>query len=142
VITRLAEVRQLEFAGFDVLFPRGSILAAPEGMRQILYAFEPGQEEPTDEEPTPQAMADFSTFHGKEATSVSGVVIPDGWQYIGEAKSVLYWSSKLNGGGNGRPNLFRHRFDANTIAHRSTENPGWIRIFGESLYVDDRGIVN
>jgi len=142
VITRLAEVRQLEFAGFDVLFPRGSILAAPEGMRQILYAFEPGQEEPTDEEPTPQAMADFFAFHGKEATTVSSVTIPDGWQYIGEVKSVLYWSSKLNGGGNGRPNLFRHRFDANTIAHRSADNPGWIRIFGESLYVDDRGIVN
>lgn len=142
MIIRLAEVRELEFAGHDILFPRGSILAAPEGMRQILYAFEPGEEEETEEEPNPQALEDFYTFHGKDALTVSAVDIPDDWQFIGEVRSVLYRSSKLHGGGNGFPQLFRHRFNPGTFAHRSRENPSWIRIFGDSLFVDDRGIVN
>jgi hypothetical protein len=143
VIIRLAEIRELEFAGHDILFPRGSILAAPEGMRQILYAFEPGEEEETDDvEPAPQALEDFYTFHGRDALAVSAVEIPDEWKYMGEVKSVLYRSSKFHGGGNGTPQLFRHRFNPGTYAHRSKDNPSWVRIFGESLYVDDRGIVN
>ena len=142
MIVRLAEVRELEFAGVDIVFPRGSILAAPHGMRQILYAFEPGQEEPTDEEPNAQALEDFYNFHGREALTVSAVDIPDDWKYIGEVRSVLYRSAKLHGGGNGLPQLFRHEFNPGTVAHRSRENPEWIRIFGEDLFVDDRGIVN
>lgn len=142
MIIRLAEVRELEFAGFDIVFPRGSILAAPEGMRQILYAFEPVEEEPTDEEPSEQALRDFHEFHGKDALTVSAVEIPDDWEHIGEVRSVLYRSNKLNGGGDGTPQLFRHRFDPGTYASRSFLNPEWIRIYGADLFVDDRGIVN
>lgn len=142
MIVRLAEIRELEFADMDIVFPRGAILAAPQGMRQILYAFEPGQETSTNEEPTTQALKDFYDFHGREAMTVSAVDIPDEWDFIGEAKSVLYLSAKKHGGGNGLPQLFRHKFDPGTYAHRSRENPAWIRIFGEEMYVDDRGIVN
>ena len=139
---RLAEIRELECIGFDILFPRGSILATVEGMREYLYAFEPGQELSVSGEPAPEELEDFYTFHGREASTVSGVDVPSRWKRVGEVRSVLYRSDKLHGGGNGTPQLFRHKFDRGTTAARSLDNPSWIRIYGAELYVSDRGITN
>lgn len=138
----LAEVRELELRKGVYHFPKGSILATVEGMRGVLYCFGPGQERQTDKEPTDQAFRDYHTFHGFDGFAVSSVLIPDNWIRVGAVRSVLYVSDKVNGGGDGTINRFRHVFNSGTVAYISEENPDWMKVEGESLFVDERGIVN
>lgn len=138
----LAEVRELETGKGVYHFPKKSILAAMEKMRGVLFCIGAGHERQTDNEPTDQAFRDYHLFHGFDGILVSAVEVPDDWESVGACRSVLYVSDKVNGGGDGTKNRFRHCFNAGTKAFRSVSNPDWIRIEGESLYVDDRGIVN
>ncbi len=138
----LAEVRELEIGKGVYLFPKGSILATVEGMRGVLFCIGTGQERQTDNEPTDQAFRDYHLFHGFDGVLVSAVDVPERWESVGACRSVLYVSDKVNGGGDGTKNRFRHRFSPGTKAYQTPENPDWIKIEGDSLYVDERGIVN
>lgn len=138
----LAEVREIETPSQVVLFPRGSVLAVPDTMRGCLYGFESVRTSDPSGSPSWEAMEGFWTFSGKEPTHTVGIEVPVDWSFSGIAESVLYRSDKLHGGGNGRKNLFRHKFNPGTRLYRSRSCPEWVKIEGTDLVVEDRGIVN
>lgn len=139
-LVRLARPLQLVGILEEVVFPANYILAAPSPMRGCLYLFPSSEEHETDKEPDVGAFEDFESFHGRVGSMVSEVDVPDHWRPHDYVHEIVYLSRKKNGGGDGRPNRFRHRFSHGT--HIEIGPRGWIRIRGNGLYVSDRGIVN
>lgn len=141
-LVRLAEVVEVACQGGTVSFPRGSMLAAPADGKRYLYCFAPVASETPEQDPEEKALELYETFTGREARFSEEIQIPSEWENFGVAKSILYRSDKLNGGGTGKPDLFRHRFPLGNIVQISPENGEWLRIYGPRLVIEDRGIVN
>lgn len=139
-LVRLARPLRLIGRETEVQFGTHYVLASPVPMVGELYLFPTSEECPTDREPDVYSFDAFREFHGREGQFVSEVDIPGNWRRQDEAVEIFYLSRKLNGGGDGRPNRFRHRFARGTLIERS--RGGWVRIRGNGLYVCDRGIVN
>ena len=66
-------------------------------------------------------------------------VLPAMWEDMGPALSILYESDKINGGGTGRPELFRHEFSHGAKAYRAGD---FLAIVGTRIKVDAAGIRN
>ena len=140
-LVALARVLEIETNMGVYHFPKNAILAASVSMREYLYAI-CGPEFAIRDEPSDDAVEAFETFHGYPAQYVSGIDIPEHFGEPQKAVSVLYESDKLNGGGDGRKNLFRHRFRRGTVVEMGDSEYPCLRIYGPTLYVDDRGICN
>ena len=65
--------------------------------------------------------------------------IPQEWDDLGAAESILYESDKINGGGTGLPELFRHEFSHGAKAYRAGD---FLAIVGPRIKVDAAGIRN
>ena len=65
--------------------------------------------------------------------------LPTSWEDLGPAVSILYESDKVNGGGTGRPELFRHEFSPGATAYRVG---GFLAIVGKRIRVDAAGVRN
>ena len=65
--------------------------------------------------------------------------IPTEWECLGAAESIRYESDKINGGGTGRAELFRHDFSPGALAYRAGE---FLAIVGDRITVDAAGIRN
>lgn len=63
--------------------------------------------------------------------------LPLDWTDAGKAVSILYESDKRNGGGTGKPELFRHPFDPDT---RVFVSGPFLSIVGDKLTVDASGV--
>jgi len=63
--------------------------------------------------------------------------LPREWTDNGEAVAILYESDKVNGGGTGEPELFRHEFDPGARVYASGEI---IAIVGDKITVDASGV--
>jgi hypothetical protein len=63
--------------------------------------------------------------------------LPLDWTDAGKAVSILYESDKRNGGGTGKPELFRHPFDPDARVYVSGP---FLSIVGEKLTVDASGV--
>lgn len=65
--------------------------------------------------------------------------LPQEWDNLGPARSILYESDKKNGGGTGRAELFRHDFSPGALAYRAGD---FLAIVGDRITVDAAGIRN
>lgn len=139
-LVRLARPTKLVCNDTVVEFPTNYVLASPVPMVGCLYLFPSTEERDTRQDPSEYSFDAFRDFHGRDGNFVSEVEFPNHWQTFEDAFEIFYVSRKLNGGGDGTLNTFRHRFARDTIVKRAKH--GWFRISGSGLYVCDRGIVN
>ncbi len=63
--------------------------------------------------------------------------LPLDWTDEGQALAIMYESNKLNGGGTGKPELFRHPFDPGARVYASGP---FLAIVGEQITVDASGV--
>jgi hypothetical protein len=61
--------------------------------------------------------------------------------FLGKAIEIVYESDKFNGGGDGKPCYYKHKFHKDDIL--CTDQDGkQLYVLGSKLTVEDRGIVN
>lgn len=87
-----------------------------------------------------ELVRDFDGYEPAREWSPLSVPGPDDWQEIGAADSIMYESGKINGGGVGNRDLYRHEFAAGALAYRAPG--GWFCVVGPKIRVSSRGIVN
>lgn len=123
-------------------FRRQSWLAAdPDGGALLIGPDAHALETEPGDKMTPEAVRLRGRFVGRPAEEIAWKLnrLPLEWDEIGTAESVLYLSDKLNGGGTGKPELFRHDFSPGAMAYRSGE---YLAIVGPRITVDAAGIRN
>lgn len=84
----------------------------------------------------------YKAFTGREAeaATVKRVKTPSELICIARPEFLTYYSSKLNGGGNGSLQAFKHRFGAQIRIYTNPEGT-FVLIAGPGLKVTRRGIV-
>jgi hypothetical protein len=84
----------------------------------------------------------YRRFHGKKPDQVveTEFTIPDKLIFLGEAVSIVYRSSKKNGGGNGTPRLFKHDFSKGVFLAMDKTAKRQLYIIGDQLKVTSAGI--
>lgn len=90
-----------------------------------------------------KAIKKYEEFHGKPYNDIVRVDFKNPQQlvYLGKAIEIIYESDKANGGGDGEPCWYRHKFHKDDIL--CTDQGGkQLYILGSKLTVEDRGIVN
>lgn len=86
----------------------------------------------------------FRAFHGYEEDDVAEIewlADPGSMVILGRAVSITYESDKLNGGGDGEPCLYEHKFHKDDVLV-CDESGTMLAIVGPKLKVTHRGIVN
>jgi hypothetical protein len=68
--------------------------------------------------------------------------VPEQLIEIGKAHKIEYISNKLNGGGDGKPAIYVHRFSAGTKLYMDETGKRQLYIIGSRLHCNERGIVN
>ena len=82
----------------------------------------------------------FFQFNGKKCSKVLSIPFNvSETVYFSKAISILYESTKKNGGGDGELNLFRHQFGKTVHLWTNPEKTVYI-LGGRNLIVTDRGI--
>lgn len=88
----------------------------------------------------PEAVYLRERFTGHQIHGMTwGFDPPEDWDEIGEPVAIIYESDKSNGGGTGKPELFRHEFTPGGVALAAGE---WLAILGQFIRVDASGIRN
>jgi hypothetical protein len=92
--------------------------------------------------PTPQAIKRYKAFHGKTPSRFRPVnkKMPTILVEIARPEFITYFSDKLNGGGDGKLNAFKHKFHKSTKLYSSPDGKMLV-IMGPKLNVTNRGIV-
>lgn len=91
--------------------------------------------------PVKQAIKRFEAFHGKRASTISKRVIDfDGLVNLATPELITYKSDKKNGGGNGKPVFFKHKFSKSTRMFCSPDGRMLV-IMGPQFKVNSRGLV-
>jgi hypothetical protein len=84
----------------------------------------------------------YRQFHGKQPYAVTRRKV-SGFNTLVRLASpelITYRSSKINGGGTGRPEYFKHKFSKSTQMY-CTPDGKMLIIMGPNLRVNDRGII-
>jgi len=86
----------------------------------------------------------YRAFHGHDPRFATkyDLHVPKTLVILGRAVAVEYESDKINGGGDGRKNVFRHTFSRNTILAMDERNKNQLYILGKKLKVTSAGIEN
>ena len=85
----------------------------------------------------------FSIFTGFDAGEIESsrvIVTPKDLICIARPEKISYYSDKINGGGDGKPCVYDHRFSAKTLLY-TDPNGTFLVIAGPNLRVTQRGIV-
>lgn len=92
--------------------------------------------------PSKKARSKYKAFTGKEPASAESKKIktPSELICIARPEILTYLSSKLNGGGDGTMQGFKHRFGAKTRIYTNPEGT-FILITGPGFKVTHRGIM-
>lgn len=92
--------------------------------------------------PSKKAKSRYKTFTGREGEkpSVRTLKAPGELVCIARPEFLTYYSSKLNGGGDGTLQKFRHRFGASIKLYTDPEGT-FLLIAGPGLRITRRGIV-
>lgn len=93
-------------------------------------------------EPSKNVCKKYFDFNGREyrQTAQADIEIPEGRAFA-KAISITYHSSKLHGGGDGKPTHFVHKFGKNVYLWFD-QNSATYLIAGGNMTVTDRGIVD
>lgn len=85
----------------------------------------------------------YKNFHGQAPIAKAAINMhyPKGLVLLGQAVEIIYASDKKNGGGNGKLNLFKHKFAKSTMIYMD-ETKKQLYILGPKLKVTSAGIVN
>ena len=91
-----------------------------------------------------KAVSKYRAFHGKNPryTRKLKFHVPDKLIYLGEAHKVEYISDKLNGGGDGKPCIYVHKFKKGAKLYQDETGKRQLYIIGPQIYVNHRGVVN
>lgn len=89
-----------------------------------------------------KARLKYKAFTGRDASSekTKKIKTPSELICIAKPELLTYFSSKLNGGGNGTLQGFKHRFGAKTRCYTNPEG-SFILITGPGFHVSHRGIM-
>lgn len=92
--------------------------------------------------PSPKAKKRYKSFTGRdvEASKEKRVKTPSELICIARPEFITYYSNKLNGGGDGTLQKFKHRFGAKIKLYTNPEGT-FLLIAGPGLKVTPRGIV-
>lgn len=88
------------------------------------------------------AASRYTQFHGKEPRTTSSVNfnVPKKLIYLGDAIAIEYKCDKLNGGGDGKTAIYRHKFDKGAILCMDETGKCQLYVIGGKIAVDDAGI--
>jgi hypothetical protein len=86
----------------------------------------------------------YREFHGKNPRYQSGVNfhVPKRLVYLGDAVAIEYRCNKLNGGGDGKRAVYRHKFETPAKVCMDERGRYCLYIIGNRIVVDDEGIKN
>lgn len=89
------------------------------------------------------AVRKYEQFHGHPVKFKKNhnLHVPTDLVILGRAVAIEYESDKLNGGGDGKKAIYRHKFSPNTLLCCDEKGKRQLYILGSKLYVNDRGIV-
>lgn len=140
----LARAVEVELEDGEIEFGRRSWLAADPRGRALLIGPDYHAQESAkgSRRDLPAAAVRLrGRFVGRPASGIHWTLsrLPSQWEDLGPAVSILYMSDKDNGGGTGRPELFRHDFSRGANAYRAGE---YLAIVGDRIRVDAAGIRN
>jgi hypothetical protein len=84
----------------------------------------------------------YDSFHGHRARFKAKVSFtpPKGFVLLGQAVAVEYRTDKLNGGGDGKMAVYRHKFDKGAILLMDQSKKRQLYIMGDRIKVTDAGI--
>lgn len=88
--------------------------------------------------------AGYNKFHGKmpRAKSKQSFHVPKNLVWLGKAHAVEYICTKENGGGDGKPAIYRHLFETPVHLYMDETNKKQLYIIGSRLKVTKAGIEN
>lgn len=86
----------------------------------------------------------YRQFHGKEPKSEKQIRAYPSKRLIvlGKAVAIEYRCSKLNGGGDGRSAVYRHKFETPVDLCMDESGKKFLYLIGDHITVDDEGIKN
>jgi hypothetical protein len=119
-------------------FPDGFFILAPveDAGFLVVMSCEGAEESKVSE----TAKKRFFEFNGRKCDSVFSVEFEEEpFSHFSKAISILYESNKKHGGGDGKDNLFRHKFGSTVHLHTNKEKTVYI-LAGRNLTVTARGI--
>ena len=84
----------------------------------------------------------YEQFHGKPARKVNSINFntPKKLIFLGEAVAIEYRCDKLNGGGDGKQAVYRHKFSPGAILCMDETAKRQLYVIGSKITVDDEGI--
>lgn len=84
----------------------------------------------------------YQRFHGKPSRREGAFDFraPKGLVVLGEAVAVEYKCNKLNGGGDGRMAVYRHKFDKGAVVCCDDKAKRQLYILGSKIIVTSAGI--
>ena len=91
-----------------------------------------------------RAVDKYTMFHGKQPHEIRPVKfhVPKNFILLGEAVAIEYKCKKINGGGTGRVETFRHVFETSPILCMDEKAKGQLYILGDKVKVTKEGIEN
>lgn len=88
------------------------------------------------------AYGKFEQFHGRppEGSFELNFHPPAKLIFLGKAVAIEYECDKLNGGGDGKKAVYRHKFTTPAIVCMDERGKKQLYIIGPEIVVDERGI--
>ena len=92
----------------------------------------------------PSLQTRYEDFHGHKPRTRKqwNFHVPSGFVILGKAVAIEYQTDKLNGGGDGKKAVYRHKFDTPCLLLMDERAKKQLYIVGEKMIVTDRGIEN
>ena len=134
----LGKCKEISSSKGKFRFSEGFLILAPVEDAGFLVIMHGEGIEPSEISQTAQKR--FFEFNGRKCDSVFSVPFEiEKPIYFSKAISILYESDKKHGGGDGKKNLFRHKFGTTVHLYTNKEKTVYI-VAGRNLTVTDRGI--
>lgn len=89
-------------------------------------------------------LARYREFHGRPKAPYRMVDFhpPKTLIYLGQAVEIVYLSDKKNGGGDGKPCEFIHKFESPVSLYMDETGKHQLYLLGKRLFVNSDGIQN
>lgn len=91
-----------------------------------------------------KAYKRYTTFHGHHPSHTGTIHFPEPEALVclGDAISITYHCFKYNGGGDGKPCNYTHKFAKGAKLFTDETGRAWLYIHGPKIKVEEPGIIN